>query len=69
MTLEKIDVSYIDERWGTGYCKVILDKLGRVVDGISHGRQVIHDEEKDLYYKIFDKEYCRRENFVKAYEG
>ena len=35
-------------------CEVILDKVGRVVDGISHGRQVLYNREKNLYYKIFD---------------
>ncbi len=60
----KTKISDID----TTHCRIILDKAGRVVDGVNHGRQVIHDEEKNLYYKIFDDEYCRRENFVKAYE-
>ena len=64
MMLERIDLIDID----TTQCRIILDKAGRVVDGVNHGRQVIQDEEKDLYYKIFDKEYCRRENFIKAYE-
>ena len=50
------------------HCKTIIDKAGRVVDGINHGRQVIHDEKKNLYYKLFDDEYCRRSNFIKAYE-
>lgn len=60
----KTKISDID----TTHCRVVLDKAGRVAGGINQGRQVIHDEEKDLYYKIFDKEYCRRENFIKAYE-
>ena len=47
-------------------CEVILNKKGRVVDGINHGRMVLRDN--DSYYKIFDKDYCRRENFIKAYE-
>ena len=65
MTLEKINLNDID----TTHCRIVLDKAGRVVDGVNHGRQVIHDEEKDLYYKLFDKDYCRRENFVRAYEA
>jgi len=48
-------------------CEVILNKKGRVVDGINHGRMVLRDN--DSYYKIFDKDYCRRENFIKAYEA
>ena len=48
-------------------CEVILNKKGRVVDGINHGRMVLRDN--DFYYKIFDKDYCRRENFIKAYEA
>ena len=43
---------------------VILNKAGRVVDGINHGRMVLKGD--GVYYKIFDKDYCRRENFVKA---
>ena len=46
---------------------VILNKAGRVVDGINHGRMVLKGD--GVYYKIFDKEYCRRENFVRALEA
>ncbi len=60
--MNKINLTDID----TTHCRVVLDKAGRVVDGVNHGRQVIHDEEKDLYYKIFDDDYCRRENFERA---
>ena len=60
--MSKIKIDDID----TTYCRMVLDKAGRVVDGINHGRQVLHDEEKDLYYKIFDDDYCRRENFQRA---
>jgi len=49
-------------------CEVILDKSGRIIDGVSHGRKILYDRDKNLYYKIFDEEYCRRENFIKAYE-
>ena len=47
--------------------KVVLDKTGRVVDGVNHGRKVTTDGE--YFYKTFDKDYCRRENFIKAYEA
>ena len=46
---------------------IVLNKAGRVVDGINHGRIVLKGD--DIYYKIFDKEYCRRENFIKALEA
>ena len=46
---------------------IVLNKAGRVVDGINHGRIVLNGD--DIYYKIFDKEYCRRENFIKALEA
>ena len=59
----KIKISDID----TDSCEVILNKAGRVVDGINHGRTVLKGD--GVYYKIFDKDYCRRENFVKAYEA
>ena len=68
MTLEKINLNDIDST----HCRVVLDKACRVVQMnqpsriVTHGRQVIHDEEKDLYYKIFDDDYCRRENFERA---
>ena len=47
-------------------CETILDKAGRVVDGVNHGRRVLKGD--GVYYKIFDRDYCRRENFVKALE-
>jgi len=47
-------------------CEIILDKAGRVVDGVNHGRRVLKGD--GVYYKIFDRDYCRRENFVKALE-
>ena len=46
---------------------VILNKAGRVVNGVSQGRMVYKGD--GVYYKIFDKEYCRRDNFVKALEA
>ena len=51
----------------TDSCEIILNKAGRVVDGINHGRTVLKGD--GVYYKIFDKDYCRRENFIKAYEA
>nr|BAR35045.1 putative glycosyltransferase [uncultured Mediterranean phage uvMED] len=59
----KIKLSDID----LGSLGVVLNKAGRVVDGINHGRMVLKGD--GVYYKIFDKEYCRRENFVKALEA
>jgi len=47
-------------------CETILDKAGRVVDGVNHGRRVLKGD--GVYYKIFDRDYCRRENFIKALE-
>ena len=58
MILQDIDINS---------CEVILDKSGRVVDGVSHGRKILYDRDKNLYYKIFDEEYCRRENFERAF--
>ena len=34
---------------------------------VNHGRKVFYDDKN--YYKIFDKEYCHRKNFIKAYES
>ena len=61
--INKVQLKEID----TGSCEVILNKAGRVVDGINHGRTVLKGD--GVYYKIFDKDYCRRENFVKALEA
>ena len=63
MHINKIQLKEID----TDSYEVILNKAGRVVDGINHGRMVLKGD--GVYYKIFDKEYCRRENFVKALEA
>ena len=51
----------------TDRCQKVLDKAGRVVDGISHGRVVLKGD--GVYYKIFDDDYCRKDNFIKAYEA
>ncbi len=61
--INKIQLKEID----TDSCEIILNKAGRVVDGINHGRTVLKGD--GVYYKIFDKDYCRRENFVKAFES
>ena len=61
--MNKIQLKEID----TDSCEVILNKAGRVVDGINHGRTVLKGD--GVYYKIFDKDYCRRENFVKAFKA
>ena len=59
--MKKINIQDID----LNSLEVILDKAGRRVDGVNHGRKILRDTEN--YYKIFDKEYCRRENFIEAY--
>jgi len=48
-------------------CEVIINKADRVVDGINHGRTVYKGD--GVYYKVFHMDYCRRENFVRAYEA
>ena len=60
MMLDNINLKDID----LNSFEIILNKAGRVVDGINHGRMVLKGD--GVYYKIFDKDYCRRENFVKA---
>ncbi len=47
-------------------CKMVIDKR-HFVEGVNHSRKVFYDDKN--YYKIFDKEYCRRKNFIKAYES
>tara|TARA_Y100000310_G_scaffold125238_1_gene124025 strand:- start:1163 stop:2923 length:1761 start_codon:yes stop_codon:yes gene_type:complete len=48
-------------------CEVIINKANRVVDSVNHGRTVYKGD--GVYYKIFHKDYCRRENFVRALES
>ena len=60
--MKKINVKDID----IDSLDVIINKAGRVVDGINHGRMVLKGD--GIYYKIFDKDYCRRENFIRALE-
>ena len=45
------------------------DKLDRVVDGENHGRAVYFDGENKLWYKVFHKDYIRRQNFITALEA
>ena len=47
--------------------KTILDKTGRVIEGVNHGRKVTTDGV--FYYKTFDDEYCRKNNFIKAFNS
>ena len=48
-------------------CKVIIDKYNRIADGVNQGRIVYEGD--GVYYKIFHKDYCRRDNFVRALEA
>ena len=58
-------------------CALIINKLDRVVrdlstpnnEGINHGRAVYWDKKNKLYYKVFNKGYIRRQNFITAYEA
>ena len=63
--MEIIQLSSLDLR----DCAIVLNKADRVVDGINHGRSVYWDKKNKLYYKIFHKDYIRRQNFVKGYEA
>jgi hypothetical protein len=47
-------------------CEMVKDKR-HIVEGVNHSRKVFYDDKN--YYKIFDKEYCYRKNFIKAYES
>ena len=49
-------------------CEIVLDKWGRIAYGVNQSRKVLYDRKRNLYYKIFDKEYCRRDNFITAVE-
>jgi len=47
--------------------ETIRDKYNRIDDnGINQGRAVYYDRENNLYYKLFNKNYCRLDNFTLA---
>ena len=48
--------------------RTIHQSYSQKIGSVNHGRKILYDKDKNLYYKIFDKEYCRRKNFVTAYE-
>jgi len=50
MLINKVQLKDVD----IDSCEVILNKAGRVVDGINHGRMVYKGD--GVYYKIFDKD-------------
>ena len=45
-------------------CETVIDKANRVAHGVNQGRTVHKD--KNYYYKVFHKDYCRRENFIRG---
>ena len=64
MMLDRIQLTDIEDYLLN--CEVIINKAGRIVDGVNHGRTVHKGD--GVYYKVFHKDYCRRENFVRALE-
>ena len=62
----KINLSDLD----FSKCEVIKDKYNRIDNnGVNHGRIIYFDEEHNVYYKIFNKDYIRRDNFVNAIDS
>ena len=61
LELNRIDIKDLTF---TGGVVNVIEKSGRIIDGVNHGRKVFHDEKN--YYKIFDLDYCRRQNFIDA---
>lgn len=66
-------------KWGINYVDIIqlsdlniqntitiIDKYHRIVDGVNHGRKVLHNPLNKEYIKIFHPEYCRLANFRQA---
>ena len=50
--------------------KVIRDKYNRIDErGVNQGRVIYFDPTKNIYYKIFHKDYCRLDNFINAYNN
>jgi len=65
----EFDIQLSDLDLDSGKIRLTRNKLNRVIDGESHGRAVYRDDEKNVYYKIFHKDYIRRQNFITAYEA
>ena len=61
--MNKVEIKSID----FDNLTVIRNKYDRIdATGVNHGRAIYFDSKKNLYYKIFHKDYVRRENFEKA---
>ena len=66
--IKKIKLDDITHCFGNAF-ETIRDKYNRIDDkGVNHGRAIYYDRENDLYYKIFHKDYVRRNNFELAIE-
>ena len=65
----EFDIQLSDLDLDSGKIRLTRNKLNRVIDGENHGRAVYRDDEKNVYYKIFHKDYIRRQNFITAYEA
>ena len=48
--------------------KCIINKYDRVVGNVNHGRSVYYDSKNNVYYKLFHPDYCRINNFRKAFK-
>ena len=66
--IKKIKLGDITHCFGNTF-ETIRDKYNRIDDkGVNHGSAIYYDRENDLYYKIFHKDYVRRNNFELAIE-
>jgi len=63
--MNKINLKDIESVFSS--CEVVINKGGRIAFGVNQGRMVYKGD--GVYYKVFDRGYCRRENFVKALEA
>ena len=65
-SINRIKLKDIVDCFGTTF-ETIRDKYNRIDDrGVNHGRAIYYDREYDVYYKIFHKNYIRRDNFEMA---
>jgi len=61
--MNKVEIKSID----FDNLTVIRNTYDRIdATGVNHGRAIYFDSKKNLYYKIFHKDYVRGENFEKA---
>ena len=67
--MNKVQLEDIAHNFGNTFL-TIRNKYNRIDDnGVNHGRSIYYDKQNNIYYKLFHKDYCRLDNFIKAYKS